>query len=150
MKHHTPYSVKKIFIMQRVVDLHVISDVSEIYSMPWASQWMQIYKENIASETPILSLSLGTSHSIACTGRGKLYCWGWNDNGQCGRDPTQSDEVVVRQNSKVAQIRFDLPANLLEAGGGLKCKQILASGDSCMVLCSDTQEVLSWGGNERG
>ncbi len=66
-----------------MIDLHVISDLSETFSIPWASQWMQIYKENIASDTPILKLTVGTTHSFACNAKGKAYAWGWNDNGQC-------------------------------------------------------------------
>lgn len=61
--------------------MHVISDVSEMHCAPWAAQWMKIYKDNIASETPIMQISVGTSHTVACTGRGKVYAWGWNDNG---------------------------------------------------------------------
>lgn len=37
VKNHTPYSARKVFIMQKVVDLHVISDLSEMYSLPWGS-----------------------------------------------------------------------------------------------------------------
>jgi len=33
----------------------------------------------------ILMLAGGEHHSIAVTGEGKVYCWGRNDEGQCGK-----------------------------------------------------------------
>ena len=57
---------------------------------------MKVYKDNIAAETPIMQLAVGQSHSFACTGRGKAYLWGWNDNGQCAKDPMYVDEVIIK------------------------------------------------------
>lgn len=37
VKPHTPYSMKKIQLFTKVLDLHVITDMSEIYSLPWSS-----------------------------------------------------------------------------------------------------------------
>lgn len=100
----TPYTHPKIFLFSWIADMHVITDLSEMHSMPWSSQWMKVYKENIHTETPIMNCEVGTAHSLASTGRGKQYCWGWNDNGQCARDPMRCDEVVIKGSSKVAQI----------------------------------------------
>ena len=50
-----------------------------------------------------MDLRVGQSHSIACTGRGRTYVWGWNDNGQCGKDPLLVDEVIVKS-AKMAQL----------------------------------------------
>lgn len=33
----------------------------------------------------ILMIAGGEHHSIAVTAEGKVYCWGRNDEGQCGR-----------------------------------------------------------------
>lgn len=81
IKAHTPYSVKKIQLFSRVVDLHVQTDLSEIYNNPWSSQWSKICKECITKESPVMSLSIGSTHSIAVNSKGKVYAWGWNDNG---------------------------------------------------------------------
>ena len=59
----------------------MITDLSDMHSTPWSSQYMKLYKDNMAQETPLMSLSVGQSHSIARTGRGRTYVWGWNDNG---------------------------------------------------------------------
>lgn len=56
IKVHTPYSIKKIFMFTRVADLHVINDLQEMHGTPWAGQWMQLYKEGMDSDTPIMKL----------------------------------------------------------------------------------------------
>lgn len=106
VRNVTPYTIPKIFLFARTADMHVITDLSEMHSTPWSAQWMKIYKDNINTETPIMMCAVGTSHSLASTGRGKQYCWGWNDNGQCARDPLRVDEVIIKQSSKVALISF--------------------------------------------
>ena len=152
IKNHTPYSIKKIFLFNRVCDMHVITDLSEMHSTPWAAQWMKVYKDNIAAETPIMSLEIGQSHSFACTGRGKAYVWGWNDNGQCAKDPMYTDEVIIKQNSKVAQLAlFDKDNGMANSdGSAIKCSQIICCEDRCLVISQDAREVYAWGGNERG
>ena len=37
VKNLTPYSLKKIFLFNRITDLHVITDVSDMHSTPWAA-----------------------------------------------------------------------------------------------------------------
>ena len=32
-----------------------------------------------------------------------MYVWGWNDNGQCAKDPFLVDEVIIK-NTKAAQV----------------------------------------------
>ena len=81
IKVHSPYGIKKIFLFNRVADMQVICDLSDMYPTPWASQWMRIYKDQMGSEKPIMQMAVGGSHSIAATGRGMLFSWGWNDNG---------------------------------------------------------------------
>ena len=81
VREQTPYSMKKIFLFSRIVDQHVITDLSDLHSTPWSSQFMKLCKDNLANDTPIMQLSVGQSHSIACTGRGRTYLWGWNDSG---------------------------------------------------------------------
>lgn len=99
-------------MFMRVADLHVIGDLQEMHGTPWASQWMQVYKDGIDSDHPIMKLQTGTSHSIACNGKGKTYCWGWNDNGQCAKDMNYVDEIIVRNTSKVALVDYKFPVNV--------------------------------------
>ena len=81
IKTQTPYSAKKIFLFNRIVDQHVITDLSDMHSTPWSSQFMKLYRESIINDTPLMQLSVGQSHSMASSGRGQVYVWGWNDNG---------------------------------------------------------------------
>lgn len=76
-----------------------------------------------------MQVSLGQCHTVASTGRGKAYIWGWNDNGQCGRDPMMCDEVVIKSSSKTA-----LMESVHNDGQGIKAKQLLAVEDRCMMI----------------
>lgn len=104
IKNHTPYSLKKICVFIRVADLHVISDLQEMHGAPWAGQWMQLFRDQMDADNPIMALKVGTSHTLACTGKGKTFVWGWNDNGQCARDIQTCDEIIIKQSSRVAQL----------------------------------------------
>jgi hypothetical protein len=81
VKTHSPYGIKKIFLFNRCADMQVICDLSDMYPTPWASQMMRIYKDQMAAEKPVMQMQVGGSHSVAATGRGILFSWGWNDNG---------------------------------------------------------------------
>lgn len=48
-----------------------------------------------------MNLTIGSTHSLAVNTKGKVYAWGWNDNGQCGK-PINNTEIMVRQSSKSA------------------------------------------------
>jgi len=113
---------------------------------------MKIYKDNINTETPIMMCAVGTTHSLASTGRGKQYCWGWNDNGQCARDPLKVDEVVVKNSSKAALISFGEEIRHPSTGELVveKAKQMIAVEDRNLILTQDNFELYAWGGNERG
>lgn len=39
--------------------------------------------ENTINDTPIMSVSAGQTHSLIVNSKGKVFTWGWNDNGQC-------------------------------------------------------------------
>ena len=67
-------------------------------------------------------MEVGGSHSVAATGRGVLFSWGWNDNGQCAQDVDLYDEVVVKASSSEALV--DLP---FQEGVGVKEKQVYDS-----------------------
>ena len=151
VKQHTPYQMKKVYLFSRVIDCHVITDNSDIYSTPWSTQYTKVYKDCMATETPLMSLSVGTSHTLACTGRGKTYVWGWNDNGQCASDPQIIDEVSVKTQSKQALLGNQFFERVGSGADAVtsKSKQILAVDDRCLIL-RDTNNLYVWGANEKG
>lgn len=155
VKQQTPYSAKKIFLFSRIIDMHVITDLSDMHQTPWSSQFMKLYQDNLLNDTPIMQLEVGQSHSIASTGRGRTYVWGWNDNGQCAKDPILVDEVIVT-NSKMAQVDLSkFQKNSVQVPGApeqpVRCKHVLAVEDRCIVQLQDgARDLIVWGGNERG
>lgn len=81
LKTLTPYSIKKIHFFTRVIDLDILVDLSEIYTHPWSTQWTRAVSENTMSDCPIMNVSNGQTHSMAVNSKGKVFVWGWNDNG---------------------------------------------------------------------
>ena len=81
LKTLTPYSIKKIHFFTRVVDLNILVDLSEIYSLPWSSQWLKAKAESIQLDTPIMNIQAGQSHTMVVNSKNKVFVWGWNDNG---------------------------------------------------------------------
>ena len=81
LKALTPYSIKKIYFFTRVIDLSILTDLSEIYQNPWSSQWIKAVRESTVADTPIMSIQTGETHSLAVNTKGKVFTWGWNDNG---------------------------------------------------------------------
>eukprot|EP00351_Strombidinopsis_sp_SopsisLIS2011_P000459 CAMPEP_0116886726 /NCGR_PEP_ID=MMETSP0463-20121206/20674_1 /TAXON_ID=181622 /ORGANISM="Strombidinopsis sp, Strain SopsisLIS2011" /LENGTH=120 /DNA_ID=CAMNT_0004547631 /DNA_START=1628 /DNA_END=1990 /DNA_ORIENTATION=+ len=99
-----------------------------------------------------MHVQIGTSHSMAVSGKGKLYCWGWNDNGQCAKDPNIIDEVVIKDSSRVASVNVDASlGRIIEQGvtNPTKIKQIVAHEDRSMLLTAEN-EVLAFGRNDKG
>lgn len=133
--------------------MHINTDLSEVHSTPWASQWTKLYRDGIQSDNPMMQVQVGTCHSVAVSGKGKLYSWGWNDNGQCAKDPNIIDEVVIKDNSRVALVNVDAAlGRAVEPGvtAPTKLRQIVAHEDRCLLLTADTNEVLAFGKNDKG
>lgn len=99
LKTLTPYSIKKIHFFTRVIDLDILVDLSEIYSHPWSSQWIKALSENTINDCPIMSVSAGQTHSMAVNSKGRVYVWGWNDNGQCAKNPDNNEVILTGANS---------------------------------------------------
>jgi hypothetical protein len=73
----------KIALFARVLDIDLIIDSSEIYDDHWAREFEKLYNYNIENNTPIQQISLGGCHTTALNSKGRVYCWGWNNYGQC-------------------------------------------------------------------
>ena len=132
--------------------MHINTDLSEVHSTPWASQWTKLYKDGVSNDNPMMQVEIGTSHSMAVSGKGKLYSWGWNDNGQCAKDPSIIDEVVIKDSSRVANVNVDASlGRVVEPGvtNPTKIKQIVAHEDRSLLLTAEN-EVLAFGRNDKG
>ena len=60
------------------------------------------------------------------------------------------DEVVIKNSSKVAEVKYKLPVNVFDQSGTVKCRQIIGTDDRTLVLLQDSCELVAWGGNEKG
>ena len=141
LKPPTAYSTKKLSFFTKVLDLHVLTDLSEVYPKGWANSWNRVSGDSASEEAPILYMSHGSTHTVAINQKGKLYAWGWNDNGQCAKDSNIS-EINTNDHSKKAFISLQKE--------DLRIKQLVTTGDRNFVLLEDSLKLITWGGNEKG
>jgi alpha-tubulin suppressor-like RCC1 family protein len=85
LKTITPYSLKKISFFTRVLDLNIMVNLQDVYELPWSTQWIKSVAENTLNNTPMMAIQVGSAHTMAINSKGKIFTWGWNHNGQCGK-----------------------------------------------------------------
>lgn len=56
-----------------------MSDISEVYETSWSLHWKKLYQESLIQENALQRISIGATHTLVTSGKGKLYSWGWND-----------------------------------------------------------------------
>jgi len=54
-----------------------------------------------------MKIELGATHTMAVNLKGKVYCWGWNDNGQCAKSSQELNEVVIDKHVKQSLVFTD-------------------------------------------
>ena len=96
LKAITPYSLKKINFLTRVIDISIMVDLQEIYQVPWSTQLIKSVAENTLNNTPIMNVQVGSTHSVAINTKGRVFAWGWNDSGQCAKDQS-IDHIALNQ-----------------------------------------------------
>ena len=88
----------------------------------------------IAIPTDVVAsqVSCGDHHSMILSEEGHVFCWGWNESGQCGQ------AVSVKYVSTPSKVK------------GLKDIEQVAGGSHHSLALKKGGKVLSWGGNTRG
>jgi alpha-tubulin suppressor-like RCC1 family protein/cation transport regulator ChaC len=89
-------------------------------------------------QDPVKQLFVGGGHSGLLTRSGKLYLWGWNENGQLGSTNNAVDDASDRPLPVVRQL-LDLVVD--KAAFGFSHTLVVEQG---------TRRLLAFGSNERG
>ncbi len=84
----------------------------------------------------VVAISGGHTHSLALTADGKLFAWGYNQNGQLGNGSGTDSAVPVA-------------VSMTGALAGKTVKAIAAGGDHNLVLTTEGK-VYAWGRNDYG
>jgi len=95
---------RKIILFSLILDLELISDVSEIYKPLWSDCFMKSKGICEKNNDSIQLIEFGESFTMAGTDSGIIYSWGNNEFSQLGRknDFDQEEEI-----SSVYNINFD-------------------------------------------
>ncbi len=57
--------MKKLSFFTKVLDLHIMTDLSDVYPKGWASTWNKLSGECAHEEYPILYMAHGSTHTVA-------------------------------------------------------------------------------------
>lgn len=71
-----------------------MTDLSDVYPKGWAAQWSRVSKDCLLEDSPIFAVQNGSTHTLAVSQKGKIFAWGWNDNGQCAK-PEEFAEILA-------------------------------------------------------
>ena len=77
---------EKITFFTKMLDFEQIIDVDDNDEFRFPIDYQNINKYNINNNSNIQSISIGGHHSLIRNNKGKVYSFGWNNNGQCGVD----------------------------------------------------------------
>jgi hypothetical protein len=65
MKPQSAYSTKKLAFFTKVLDMHVLTDLCDVYPKGWASSWNKVSGACANEEFPILYMAHGSTHTVA-------------------------------------------------------------------------------------
>jgi alpha-tubulin suppressor-like RCC1 family protein len=94
----------------------------------------------------------GENHSIALDDQGKVYCFGLNDEGQCGvgdtfgdyRKKVAEDPSQAETNLNYIQF-FKRPEHVDTLPEGVLIHKVFAGKDYCYAVNTETNATYSWG-----
>lgn len=162
---HNPYEDGKIHLFANILDIDFMVETDEVYEKLWASSYHKIFTHCINANAPLQLISLGSSHTLCLSNKGKVYSFGWNNYGQCGI-PVKSTIISkkeLEESSKEEQkgkSDFSVSKSLkvINKVEGMKIPQIeelmitksLACGEDHTLLLDHDGEVWCFGINLNG
>jgi hypothetical protein len=57
--------MKKLTFFTKVLDFHVLTDLSDVYPKSWANTWNKVSSDCANEDNPILFMTHGSTHTIA-------------------------------------------------------------------------------------
>ncbi|CAD8142649.1 unnamed protein product [Paramecium octaurelia] len=122
---------KKIDLFSQVIDLEILTDVSEIYDTLWTSLYKRCFKECYEKQNYISTYSIGECHAYVGTLQNKIYSWGLNDSLQQG---------LLKQNAnKINSIQFPFKVKSIKSGAN---HGLILSQDNVLYSTDEKQSIL--------
>ena len=137
IKRLSVYSINRINMFIKVVDVDILADLSDVYESSWSLPFLELQNEICAnSDAQLQLLEVGETHTLAVSNSPGVYAWGWNDHFQLGRDPKPGEIVCPVEGIEFGVEQF-------------RPKQI-AAGDEHNLLLDSSNNLFVWGGNKKG
>ena len=91
----------QITFFAKILDIDIINDDTEINDKTWYEQYIKVYRDAMYNQSPIQFINVTNTHTMCVSSKGKVYAWGWNNNGQCFTNPLQSvNNFILPHNIK--------------------------------------------------
>lgn len=74
----------KIYLFTKIIDFDLIVDIDEIDKFDFSSEFQFLNDYCIKNNCPISNIELGNYHCLVSNNKGKVFSFGWNNEGQCG------------------------------------------------------------------
>ena len=148
------YSKPKITVFAKILDLDIINDSNDIENKNWSEEFSQIFKAEIANNTPIQKIYIGNCHSMLLNSEGKVYTWGWNNYGQCGAYPDSTKQNFIipmfksgkNKSQKLPLINYKTSDDILP----IQNVSDILINDNYSIILTEKGNAISFGKNSNG
>ena len=104
LPNYDEYNLTKINLFVKILSIDSIINFSEIYEKNWGEEYYKIYKKNMELNSPIQKISIGNYHTILLNSKGKIFCWGWNNNNQLGTNKEKENIENIILNKEIKKL----------------------------------------------
>ena len=104
LPNYDEYNSTKINLFVKILSIDSIINFSEIYEKSWGEEYNKIYKKNMELNSPIQKISIGNYHTILLNSKGKIFCWGWNNNNQLGTNKEKENIENIILNKEIKKL----------------------------------------------
>ncbi|CAD7931504.1 unnamed protein product [Amoebophrya sp. A25] len=112
-----------------------LGDVSDSTELELVEHYPDsVFQTHIGADE-IVKVSVGLHHSAALTAKGELFCWGQNDQGQCGVDESMGDNFSFEPFPRLVRSL---------ATQGFVVRDV-ACGDTHTDVVTTCGKVITWG-----
>ena len=135
----------------RVFDVDTLLDNTDCYPSGWTVHARELENTLAEQNAHVATLVCGASHSVALASDGRIYTWGWGDQGQLGRNATDDEAPTqVELFQRCSSSSTSAKAQLLRIPAQRVNVVQVASGEDHSCALTAAGSVFTWGSNSRG
>ena len=141
----------KIKLMSKILDIDLYNTTKIIYNGEyWIDKYSTLEDYCNKSNTSIISIQTSETHTVLLNSRGKVFSFGWNDNGQCLNSDVNNSNTInqIIINDKYSFFRTSKNTIISNKASVLSNKTIkhiaknvsMNLNECCGLLCTKEKE----------